>query len=327
MTSVYSKSYRVLEERRLFGIGLQEARLNEVYEKIPEILEGRNQMKLTGLEVSRAVLRGGDERELIEKLRETSLDLQKRETFLLEQNGFSKDYLTNVFKCNKCDDKGYIDGNVMCSCLKQVIIENAYEMSNINKDIAEENFDTFDFRYFEDREEVDGITPKDKMMQNYRIAQRFIKEFDTRFLNLYMYGDVGLGKSFLCNCIAKELLDTSHTVISISATDLFKVLEEHKFHRDDSNHDELINYIKSADLLIIDDLGTEVNTSVTSSELFNIINRRQTDRKHTIISTNLAPIDLESIYSHRLESRFIGNFELMKFIGNDIRLSKKFNLA
>lgn len=323
---VYKKSLLILEERRLYAKGLLDRRLEEIYEKIPEIIEVRNSISMTGINIIKSLTKGGDTKDLINELKETNLALQEKEMYLLEKNGYNKDYLKNVYKCNKCSDKGFID-NKMCTCFEQIKISIAYEMSNINKDLNVENFESFDIRFFSDSELIDGITPKDKIMQNYRIAQRFIEEFDTNFQNLYMYGDAGRGKTFLCNCIAKEILDRNHLVISISAIDLFKAIEEHKFHRDDSNGNEsLINYVRTADLLIIDDLGTEIQSVVTSSELFNIINKRQSDRKHTIISTNLAPDDLETIYSHRLESRFIGNFELVKFIGSDIRLLKKYNI-
>lgn len=324
-SSIYKEALQILEERRLYAKGLQKKRFDEVTEKIPQILEIREQISNTGINIAKSLAKGGDKQELISELKEVNLSLQEQEMYLLEINGFGNNYLKNIYKCNKCEDKGFIE-NKKCSCLSQIMIDIAYEMSNISKDIAFENFENFDLRFFSDSQKIDGITPKEKMMQNYMIAQRFVTEFDTNFQNLYMYGEVGRGKSFLCNCIAKDILDSSHTVVSMSATDLFKILEEHRFHRDDSNHEDLINYIKTCDLLIIDDLGTEVHSVVTSSELFNIINKRQAEKRHTIISTNLAPNELENIYSHRLESRFLGNFETMKFIGEDIRLMKKFNL-
>lgn len=151
----------------------------------------------------------------------------------------------------------------------------------------------------------------------------FIRNFDEEYDNLIFYGPTGVGKTFLTHCIAKQLLDTSHTVLYLTSLQLFDILEKNKFNKEDaSTSNEQISYIINSDLLIIDDLGTELVNSFTSSQLFYFIEERHMHRRSTIISTNLSFQELRDRYSERIFSRFTGYYNFYMIIGDDIRIRK-----
>jgi DNA replication protein DnaC len=157
-----------------------------------------------------------------------------------------------------------------------------------------------------------------------RDVKSFIQNFGTSYENLLIYGNTGVGKTFLSNCIAKELLDAGHTVIYLTSFQLFEILEKYKFNTAE-NYEEIRNrfeYILDCDLLIIDDIGTELNNTFITSQLYQCINERHLKQKSTIISTNLSFDQLKNNYSERIFSRISSHYKLLKIIGDDIRLQK-----
>ena len=158
--------------------------------------------------------------------------------------------------------------------------------------------------------------------QAVELCMDFIRTFDGEFKNLFFYGDTGTGKTFLSNCVAKELLDTGHSVIYFSSSSLFHIFEKNDFGREEGVSEDYQN-IFGCDLLIIDDLGTELPNSFTTSRLFLCLNERILRQKSTIISTNLGLQQLVDIYSERTFSRISSNYTMIKLFGNDIRLQKK----
>ena len=155
---------------------------------------------------------------------------------------------------------------------------------------------------------------------------RYIDEFDKTFSNLFFYGGTGLGKTFLSHCIAKELIERAHSVIYYSAFELFDLFAKNSFGRRETESD-MTDYIFDCDLLIVDDLGTELTNSFVSSQLFLILNERLQRQKSTIISTNLPLGTFAELYSERVFSRITSNFQLFQLIGNDIRIQKKLGLT
>ncbi len=240
------------------------------------------------------------------------------------ENGFSKTYFDEIFECIKCKDTGFIN-NEKCDCFKQKLINKAYSMSNIAEIIKSENFSKFSLEYYSKETDLkNDMSAYDNMKLILRICTLFLEEFDEKFKNLVFYGESGLGKTFLCRCIAKELLDRGKTVLYVTAFDLFSLFEKEKFNKNiEDVNTEILSLTKNADLLIIDDLGTEFITALSASELFDIINSRLLNKKSTIISTNLSPDKLLVHYSGRIVSRLYGEYSMIKFFGDDIRIMKK----
>ena len=190
--------------------------------------------------------------------------------------------------------------------------------------LQKENFDTFSLDYYSNNH-VDpktGVSSLTNIKKAYTVAKDFVAQFGTEFRNLFFYGDTGVGKTFLSNCIAKELIDKSYSVIYLSSFELFDTLAKGKFEKDDAAS-QMNEHIFDCDLLIIDDLGTELANSFTVSQLFLCLNERLMRRKSTIISTNLSLESLVDIYSERIFSRITSNFTILKITGDDIRIKKK----
>ncbi len=322
--SQYKYIMQQYEEKQLHIKHEIKKRKDEIYHRIPLIKVLDDEIASNSISTTCYIIEHPDESaDKLEELQENNLILSRKKFHLLAENGYPKDYMQPTYACNMCKDTGYI-GRDKCSCLRQAMIDIAYEQSNIKTVIKEENFDTFSLHYYS--EETDpryNLSPLENAHIVHDKCKRFVVNFDKDFTNIILYGQAGLGKTFLCNCIAKALLDTSHTVIYLTAFQLFKLFEDYKFNNNDSKvPDEQIQSIFDCDLLIIDDLGTELNTRFTGVELFNCLNTRLLNKKSTLISTNLSPTDWSKQYSDRIVSRIFGNYEPLKLFGSDIRLKK-----
>ena len=304
-----------------------ELRKNDVYSQIPEFKKLDDEISKVGLQLAKLVLQNPSNKENIileSKKKMDELKSQKKE--LLTKYKVPNGYLEIQHDCNICKDKGFLDNGHKCNCLKQEIINEAYKMSNISRMLEKENFTTLDTSIFSSEKDPESnISPQQNMLQIVSICESFILDFDKdNGENLLFYGDTGLGKTFMCNCIAKSLLDKGHLVIYQTAFKMFEIIEDYKFKNVDS-HISKENYenLFDCDLLIIDDLGTELTNSFTNSELFNILNTRLLSGKKTIISTNLSPMQLGSNYAQRIFSRIFDRFKMVKFIGKDLRWESK----
>ena len=304
-----------------------EDRKKDVYNQIPEIKNIDDEVASLGLKLARLVLSNpSNKKEILKESQVKMNELKKRKDELLKQYKVPDWYLDVQYNCNTCNDRGFLQNGQKCNCLKQEIINDAYKMSNLSKVLHNQNFSTLDTSIFS-KERVPGsnISPYENILEIVAICELFIMNFDKdNGENLLFYGDTGLGKTFMCNCIAKELLDKGHLVIYQTAFKMFEIIEDYKFKNTDS-HISKDNYenLFDCDLLIIDDLGTELTNSFTNSELFNIINTRLLSGKKTIISTNLSPMQLGSEYAQRIFSRVFDRFKMVKFIGKDLRWENK----
>lgn len=303
----------------------QSERIRIAYEQIPALskIDG----DIAALSVSRARLAlSGDETALL-NLREdiSALSSQRRE--LLTAHGFPEDYLEMHYHCPDCQDTGYI-GVEKCRCFRQAVIDLLYTQSNIRDILQEENFDTFSFQYYSDSivNQATKLSSLASMKKLVAECHEFINNFDTSFENFFFYGDTGVGKTFLSHCIARELIRSSHSVIYFSAFELFDLFGRTIFQRSEAEEaaQNMHAYIFDCDLLIIDDLGTELTNSFMASQLFLCINERLARQKSTLISTNLGLNVFRDTYSERVFSRITSSYKLRKFFGDDIRLLKKF---
>ena len=327
--SIYRDVMRTYEASRVQAEALKAERRTSLYSRLPRLEEIDNALLSIGVNLTKLAL--SNDNTAIQQVRTSANTLQQEKAAILTANGIPQDYLTNVYNCKSCEDTGYLPAQPgqlpqRCACLKQKLVEAYYSLSNIKGVLEEENFDTYDYRCFSPNIiESEGLSPLINMQAVYRVATEFVQDFDTKFANLLLYGRTGLGKTFVCHCIAKDLLDAGYTVLYLTAPRLFKIIEDFRFSRDSHNEpSEMMEAVTDVDLLIMDDLGTEFVTVVTTSALFDIVNQRILTKKPTIISTNLSPTELEQHYSARITSRLTGCYQMIKFFGDDIRRRKKY---
>ena len=283
-----------------------------LYERYPELDELEKKISEIGLSVAKLVLKKFDMKE-IEKLKKESQILVEKYNFIFKKIGLSKNYF-EVYDCKICHDTGFIN-NKKCDCLKKKLVEKYCNMSSLGKILEQENFANFNFKYYE------GESLK-LIKKAYKASLLFVKYFGVRFKNLFFYGDTGLGKTFLCNCIAKEILNMGKSVLYKTAPELFKMLDEIRFSNYEKNI-EREKIIFDCDLLIIDDLGSEYQTRPLESDLFNTINLRLLNKKPVIISTNMNANELPEFYKQRIVSRIYGYYDMFEFVGEDIRIKKR----
>ena len=320
--SQYEQLMSKYYDRQLKSRHMLEKRQETVLKAIPEIGRLDTKIRSLSLEHARESLAGGSScGNLAEKIHAIS----RRKEDLLRANGFPADYLKPVYACPDCNDTGYTDKG-RCHCFEKEIVNFLYSQSNLQDILERENFSHFNLSFYPDdfTEESTGLTPRDNMKNIMAAVKNFISHFGAGTENLLLYGNTGVGKTFLTNCIAKELLDKSYTVVYLTSIKLFDILETYKFDRELSHTEKnaSIKYILDSDLLIIDDLGTELNNSFTSSQLYQCIDSRLNNKRATIISTNLSFDDLREQYSERIFSRITSNYTLLKITGDDIRLKK-----
>lgn len=323
----YNQILRDYDSRRLANKHNLDHRIANAYSLIPELKDLEEEMISLSAESGRLALRGDNS--ALSSLKDKIAQLNKRKAELLMKEGFPADYLQMHYQCNKCQDTGYV-GNEKCNCFKQAIADLMYSDSNIKAILANENFSKFSFRYYSDDYIDDslGLSPLTNMQKVVVGCKNFVKHFAKNHDNLLLLGNTGVGKTFLANCIAKELLDHGFTVIYLTAFRLFDILEKHKFSKDEDSSYLATNqfdYILECDLLIIDDLGTELNNSFTNSQLYLIINERLLRQRSTIISTNLSLPNINTNYGERIFSRIVSSYNVQRIIGEDIRLLKAVN--
>ena len=318
---------RSYEKRRDFAELQLEDRQKKVYSKIPEIKDIDDEISKLGLSLTKLVLLNPKDKDSILIDAKNKIDkLKEKKDYLLNKFNVPNGYLEIKYNCNLCQDKGFLKSGQKCNCLKQEIVNEAYKMSNLSRMLNTQNFSNFDGSLFSlERVEGSNISPSENISETFNICDDFVRNFEIdNNENLLFYGDTGLGKTFMSNCIAKEILDKGHIVIYQTAFKMFEIIEDYKFKNADEHiSKDNYNNIFDCDLLIIDDLGTELANSFTNSELFNILNTRLLNGKKTIISTNLNPSQLGETYTQRIFSRIFDRFRMVKFIGQDLRWAQK----
>lgn len=307
---------------------LQERRA-EVYSYIPRIEEIEAEATAAYLRAARAkVLQKEMAEQIVSRIQADNRRLTGEKRRLLLEGGYPDDYLDTIYTCRQCNDSGYVDGK-KCACFLERIIDALYLQSNLKNILLKENFNTFSLDYYS-RDSYSGkdYSPYENISNILNHAKDFIARFETHQSqrgNILIYGETGLGKTFLTNCIAKDLLDSGHSVLYLSANELFEgVLAEYLMNRK-TELEILYNYIYNSELLIIDDLGTELTNNFVLSQLFEIINQREISGKSTLISTNLTMKQLRDRYSERIMSRIIAGYTVFNIYGDNIRYQKRRN--
>lgn len=299
----------------------QNRRINEVYSKLPMIEKLDEKIKSIGFEIASKIFKASRNNINIEgfihnKQLEIS-HLKKEKEHLLIKSGFPADYMEIKYKCTKCKDTGYIDSK-KCNCFKQKLINLYFKQSNLSGVMNKENFSTFNLSYYSTiKSELYKCSPRENILNIKAKCVDFCETFDISDNNLLFVGSTGLGKTFLCNCIAFELLKQEKSVVYNTATSLIENIRNLKYSGEEKSK---LEYTLNCDLLIIDDLGTENITQSSQSEIFNILNERILRKKKIIISTNLSLDEIQNKYHKRIFSRLVGNFDLCEFFGEDIRI-------
>lgn len=307
----YDRIFRQYEEKQRQNRLETERRRDYVYAHLPRYRELEDQTASLSVEQGKKLLFGDDT--ALSKLHGSLASLKEQKKQLLLDAGLPADYLEPLFSCPDCRDTGYIERE-KCHCLRQAEISLLYEQSGIQDMLKRNNFSLLSYEYYEG-----------EALALFRHAvetcHSFIKNFNSDYRNLFFYGTVGTGKSFLSGCVAKELMDQGYSVIYFGAAGLFDLLSSVSFNA--KNRDERQNTYSDlyrCDLLIIDDLGTELTNQFTASQLFSLLNERHLGKKSTLISTNFSLAELRDRYSDRIFSRITSNFEVCRLAGEDIRM-------
>lgn len=316
-SSIYKKVYDEYSQKYLIARERADIKAQEVRRAIPEIAKIDRELSLTGLEIFSASLSGGNTSSKIAEIREKNEELQHRRAELLVANGYPSDYSDVKYDCAKCGDTGFVD-NKMCSCMKEALTLAGIESSGFAGLVKEQRFDNFSLEYYKK-----NATHYDMMGKNLEFFKKYAQNFDPKTSpSILLMGGTGLGKTHLSSAVAREVIEKGNDVFYTGAIDLFSQFEIQRFKSYNNEPNELIERYFECDLLIIDDLGTEMINQFSVSTLYNLLNDRLSRKKPTIVSTNLSKDDINKKYTDRITSRMFGEYKIVFFAGTDIRAQK-----
>lgn len=300
----------------------------QAYERQPKLQQLDKRLQATMAQLVAATLRqGGDPVRAVQEVREKNLDLQQERAVLLGALGLPPDALDDKPACPLCGDTGW-RGAQMCQCLKKLCAQEQIQELSKLLDLGEQSFDSFRMDYYSETPYPGkGTSPRKNMELTYDVCLNYAQKFEScLFRNLLMSGPPGLGKTFLSACIARAVSEHGYSVVYDTAGNIFAQFEAKKFLRDSADgqdaRDETRRYL-NCDLLIVDDLGSELTTQFTQSALYELINTRLVAERHTVISTNLSLEEIARRYNPQIASRIEGEYHVLHFFGDDIRMLKK----
>ncbi len=297
-----------------------DARRAEIHLALPAVAELDAELRLTGLSIMAAAVEAGDVDARIAEVREQNLALRARRAVLMTEAGYPADYTEPRYECPLCNDSGYVDLKI-CSCMRRRIIDATLEASGVPDLLRTQTFDSFDLGYYAD----DPAAHKRMTLILGRIRQ-FAESFRPgESESLVLFGGTGLGKTHLSSAAAATVIENGHDVCYVSAVSLISDFEFNRFGNRSAGSSEDgrdTDRYYDCDLLIIDDLGTEITNQFTTSVLYDLINTRITRHRSTIISTNLTQEDFRRRYWDRITSRVLGEYTVLPFLGKDVRAQK-----
>lgn len=310
-------------------------RKEKIYKKIPRLEEIDEEINKISINKTKSILISQLTNSLNTEFENELLKLKKEKEEILKKENIDESYFKPNYECDKCKDTGYITypdkKTEMCNCLKQKLINISYNKSNLSN-LQKENFENFNFNKFSNEINIGkynmNISPRENIKNIKMASENFIKNFNNpETKNLFFTGNTGLGKTYMTNCIANEILKQGKTVLYQTAPVLLENIIDNKFNKYKTNNtNDFNNQVLNVDLLIIDDLGTECINNMKLSELFTILNSRSLNLNNkitkTIISTNLSIEKIFSVYEERIGSRIAGFYDIYYFFGDDLRLMK-----
>ncbi len=323
---VMRRALQKFEEERRAWEEQEQRRRESVFQRAPRLREIEGELRSTmGRLVSVTFRRGTDPGEEVARLRVENLRLQQERQALLEGLGLPEDCLEERPACPLCGGTGYRDGGV-CRCLRSCYAREQQKELSRMLDLGGQSFDTFSLEWYSDRTEPGQKRSARSHMEErvYNSCAEFAHQFGRRFENLLFFGAPGLGKTHLSAAVAREVSGAGWSVVYDTAGRVFRVFEDRKFGREEAEEaGEDVERVLRCDLLILDDLGTELTTAFVQSALYEIVNTRLIERRPTILSTNLMPDELGRRYSPQVASRIQGEYQLLPFVGEDIRRLKR----
>ena len=306
-----------LEQAKLERERENEAHRAAAYERYPRLREIDRELQQSMAELAIAFLKK-DSEETLGAIRTRNQTLQAERSWILEAGEFEDGYLDDTPVCTRCGGTGY-DGSQMCSCLRELCRQEQKKELTSLLGSGRESFDTFRLDVYSDAYDPKlGTSPRELMRSNLNICKKYAAGFSAASGSLLFSGATGLGKTFLSACIARQIADRGFSVMYETAIRLFGDFETEKFGAQGGDGSLTRKYF-DCDLLIIDDLGTEMTTQFTVSALYSVLNTRMMEGKPILISTNHLPEALETRYSPQIASRIVGTFRLIKFAGDDLR--------
>ncbi|NLH02175.1 MAG: ATP-binding protein [Clostridiales bacterium] len=323
---ILARARDILEQIKLNNETELNRRRAEIYELIPEIKKIETEITtiMTGVAVD-ALKKGLDAGSAVENARSQCDILLEKRTELLKSAGYPADYIDEIFSCSKCRDKGYILGKP-CTCLDNLYKAEAVRELSSMLNIEGQSFENFDLSYYEKTPASGGTSPYQIMSTVLSLCRDYAYDFGKNSVNLLFRGGTGLGKTFLSVCIARVVSEKGYSVVYDTAVSVMEAFEAHKFDRGGADSDNISVKVRrylDCDLLILDDLGTEMTTNFTLSALYTLINNRLLSGGKTIITTNLSEDDIRKRYSPQIVSRLEGEYILLNFSGSDIRRLKR----
>ena len=314
---VYQKAINILQHRRDNALMEQQERTNAAIEKIPQLADIQMKLSRIGYNISTLLFRDENPREKVAQLKEESLKLQNEKRRLLKENGFDEDALAIKYTCSVCNDSGFVNER-MCNCHRELLKE--IERDNLRRfaPVDDCTFNSFNTEYYPAQAMENGVSPREKAQKILESCRTYAQGFNSHAASILFMGGTGLGKTHLSLAIANVVINKGYSVVYGTAQNILSDLQNESFGRYE-NLDYTEREVLAADLLIIDDLGTEFKNQFSVACLYNIINTRILKKKQTIISTNFSYDDLERDYNQRITSRIAGVYITLVLEGNDIR--------
>lgn len=317
-----------LAARRASREAAQEDLCREIYQALPRVAELDRLLRRTMAQVIAAALRDGqDPGPAVSRIRRENLWLQQERSNLLASAGYPEDAMDAKPLCGKCGDSGWV-GAEMCDCLKVLCTQEQIKELSQLLDFGEQSFDQFDFSYYSPEVWPEwNRSPRENMEKVYKICRDYAQNFGRYYFNnLFLSGSTGLGKTFLSACIARTVSENGFSVVYDTAGNIFAQFEIQKFSRDGEDareaRDGTRRYL-GCDLLILDDLGSEMTTPFVQSALYQLVNARLASDRRTVVSSNLTMDDVRRRYTPQISSRLEGEYRVLPFFGEDIRLQRK----
>lgn len=304
----YAAKYRHAQE-------LATERRLRLYGEIPAVRQLDAELAKTGMEIMKVIAEKGNVEESLLAIRRRNEDLQAQRRQLLQAHGYAENYTDVQYECDKCGDTGFV-GTKMCTCMRRALVKAGYASSGLGALIQTQSFENFSLSYYQN-----GGQPE-RMQKDVARLRQFAENFDRQtYRNYLLIGGTGLGKTHLSTAVAKTVIERGFDVLYVTAIGAVKDFEARQFDRGSGMKNDPERYFE-ADLLIVDDLGTEVTNQFTLSCLYDLINTRINFHRCTFLNTNLSYRELEARYNERITSRLLGEYHPILFAGADIRKQK-----